>query len=454
MKATAIIGVLGLSFGFASCADEQGESTPSGNFEVTVSALTLDGADDACFGITVLNDDPDTGTPETVFNEDWICASEFGAGTNVTYIGPCDADDGDLDVPAQATNWVLLVMRALCGDDDGDCVDSEPDLIADNDLLDWVNPCPPGTPCVLQAECMENQDTRVDFNITVMRQAKQGFFDIVVTFEDIFCAAKLDCHPELLPSDENGNRGETIVLGFACTGGSESLTQLHLNGGELVCVADDGSAKVEVDFGFNGLDLPNSGNQGISYDAITYLWNTELDPDQWDSQGASTNDPVYEYVYYRGREGLSDLNKLYANAAYGIDYAAIALEIGAPFTCSYYNSLTASDGLLPGPTGGTFFSYPKVEYCVEVGSYDGSSVTARCADTGLNTYVDPTMDPLTAGGAIPADTIGGVYTTYTTGGADSNATLCGDQGAHSYLGCLGWDGELGELEDCTPPPPD
>ena len=48
-------------------------------------------------------------------------------------------------------------------------------------------------PLVKTFPCTPNADTPVDFDVTVMRQANQGFFDVAVSFDAIFCAAKLDC---------------------------------------------------------------------------------------------------------------------------------------------------------------------------------------------------------------------------------------------------------------------
>ncbi len=65
---------------------------------------------------------------------------------------------------------------------------------------DFENPCAEAGDCVLSFPCVENEDVFVEFNITVMRDAEQGFFDIAVNFEDIFCSAKFDsCVGEDVP---------------------------------------------------------------------------------------------------------------------------------------------------------------------------------------------------------------------------------------------------------------
>lgn len=87
----------------------------------------------------------------------------------------------------------------------------------------WVAP----PPVTLSAECVENADTPVVFDLTIARPARQGFFDIGVTFDDVFCSAKLDCgaSPDiaddmlLLHDPRTGERATTAVLAFACSAG-------------------------------------------------------------------------------------------------------------------------------------------------------------------------------------------------------------------------------------------
>ncbi len=94
--------------------------------------------------------------------------------------------------------------------------------------------------------CEENADTRVDFNITLMREANQGFFDIAVTFDDIFCSAKVDCayaggRPIELVMGPDGRRVPTVVWALACTDGSPGgavATSTHLYMDDVVLDCD------------------------------------------------------------------------------------------------------------------------------------------------------------------------------------------------------------------------
>src|SRR5690606_26472234 len=69
--------------------------------------------------------------------------------------------------------------------------------------------------------CSEEQDTRVAFQFTIVRSADQGFADITVDIDDIFCSAKIDCQPDLYPHPDTGVRGPALVFGLACTGGDD-----------------------------------------------------------------------------------------------------------------------------------------------------------------------------------------------------------------------------------------
>lgn len=113
------------------------------------------------------------------------------------------------------------------------------------DLGDYQNPCPASAPCALTAECVENADAPVSFNLTIMRQARQGFFDIGVDFDSIYCSAKVDCtydeaglEPiELLFDPDTGERTQTAVIGLACTAGpgTDRETALFMSDVRVVC---------------------------------------------------------------------------------------------------------------------------------------------------------------------------------------------------------------------------
>ena len=160
-----------------ACADAG--SGPTGpQVKIDVAALSLPGIDEACFGITVFNGVPGDPGTDTVWSNGDVCSVQYGNGQgDITYIGPCDAG-------VTENNYIQLVLNTLE-------VDGE-ELSETGSPADFVNPCADPGDCVLDFECLENADVLVEFNLTVMRNAQQGFFDIAVNFEDIFCSAKLD----------------------------------------------------------------------------------------------------------------------------------------------------------------------------------------------------------------------------------------------------------------------
>ncbi len=160
-----------------ACADT--DSGPTGpQVKIDVAALSLPGIDEACFGITVFNGVPGVQGTDTVWSNSNVCSGQYGNGQgDITYIGPCDAG-------VTENNHIQLVLNSLSANGQS--------LSATGSPADFVNPCAAPGDCVLEFECLENADVLVEFNLTVMRNAQQGFFDIVVNFEDIFCSAKFD----------------------------------------------------------------------------------------------------------------------------------------------------------------------------------------------------------------------------------------------------------------------
>ncbi len=155
-------------------------------------------------------------------------------------VGPCDAG-----TPAPHTHTVTLWLENLFDVGGSQIPPGE-----------WDNPCPTGGAapgCSLEFQCSENEDVAVTFNLTVMRDANQGFFDVAVNFEDVFCSAKLDCsydenhNGNVDPGEEikmlfNGQtRDYTAIIGLACTAGpsDNDTTTLHLSDVRVRC---DGTA--------------------------------------------------------------------------------------------------------------------------------------------------------------------------------------------------------------------
>ena len=202
------VGVVTL---FTAC---EAEAPPPTEVALTVAPLDLPGVTDAVYDLEVLN-----GADQIVFQRR-ISSTAYGNGDgSASYVGPCDADSND--------NTVALTLV---------------ELYADGVLVSASDYKNPGR---LERDftCLANQDVAVSFDITLIRPANQGFFDIAVTFDNIFCSAKLDCkgsdgQPIKLLHTPTGGRGTTLVLGFACTtGNTADITTLYRDNITLTCGA-------------------------------------------------------------------------------------------------------------------------------------------------------------------------------------------------------------------------
>lgn len=205
--------------------------------QFSIAPLTLESLTDACYSFAIVNGSGQLvvgrgPSAAAAFNGDVadpsddlitgsaagaVCASRFGnsGGGDISYVAPCDAQTSPED---NEIHTVTLWVDRLCATGAGeDC----------NEIQSYVDPCASG--CDLRVACAENADTPVTFNLTIMGQADQGFFDLAVNFEDVFCSAKLDtCYGESpvypgdaieLLFDENGERQHTAVAAVACTAG-------------------------------------------------------------------------------------------------------------------------------------------------------------------------------------------------------------------------------------------
>ncbi len=343
MKSIACLLVVGTA-PLLACA--KSEVAPTGHgLGIGIAPLALVGIDYACYDLAIVGPGGPVvslGDPATSYldgDSDTICSWQYGNGRggDIAYVAPCDADDGDGDSPAQATNTVTVWFDGLYADPDGD---HDPD--EDTDIGGWQNPCPNG--CSLPTLCRENSDTEVVFNFTVMRNARQGFFDVAVNFDDIFCSAKLDCVDELLhdPSVEPSTRGQTVVLAFACTVGEGQETTLYMNDIRVEC---DGPP------------------------AATYHVNPALGPGQHGPIPAGS--PVFfQTASYIGREQFADLDKCYWNNALGLDVEALGPG------CTLYGRATAAETAFTNPphTTPSNTSYPVVSFEVPITSATGELV--------------------------------------------------------------------------------
>ncbi len=264
MNGTTMMKVLGgCVLGLAACSEAPG---PNARMQIQVAPLELPGVDEAVYTLAVHN-----ASDQLVWRAEGLRSTRYGdARGALTYIGTCDA--------AASPNRVTLVLDELWAGR----------LLSDPE--DYRNPAPaPGGIVKADIVCEENADTLVELNLTILRSADQGFFDIAVDFEDVFCSAKLDCQDALL-HDANGERGPTAVLAFACTAGEGDDTYLYLDPIRVVCGDDHHSF----------LPVGEPGNHGA------------LGP------------VIYQSAMYTGHEGFTNFDKCYWNFAFGVDLTALA----------------------------------------------------------------------------------------------------------------------------------
>ncbi len=324
--------LLGLPLLLSACgARPVGEASPS---RLTVSVLPLDlpGIDDANYALTVKN-----GANEVVWSRE-ASSNTYGDGAgSLTFVGACDADSNP--------NKVELLLTSLT-DTSGVTLVHPADFF--NPTLDDAgNP----DPLVLEVECKENEDVRVTFDVTVMRSANQGFFDIGVTFSDIFCSAKLDCLDAFL--HDGGVRKETLVVAFACTSGQSvggatpSPTFMYYSDVTLACTGGEAGTTFEQTLTPIGA---SAGNQGEELPAL------------------------FQWAQYYGEEELAGMNKCYWNLALGLDMAKVGVS-----DCTLTAYGTASDKAFTGNKVPADAVYPVIKWEVPF-TVDGN----LCEENKLN----------------------------------------------------------------------
>jgi len=243
-----------------SCAGHE-PATPTGaRLSVAVAPLALPDLSDACYDLTVTNGA--AGGGDGVWSKQAVCADEYGDGVgDITYVGTCDASGGGA---AGRVNSVILSIADLWTS--GNHTSAPGGYL---DRATYQNPCGSAAntdgfgPCVREIRCHENEDARVAFDITVLRGATQGFFDVAVAFEDVFCSAKFDCGPVGAPKDilfaADGERHDTAVLAFACTAGPGApATHLYM---QDIVIACNGVTVATLDPSVDDPGRPGPGNQ-------------------------------------------------------------------------------------------------------------------------------------------------------------------------------------------------
>jgi len=390
-----------------ACADAPGPGGPA--IAIDVAALNLTGVGDVVWDLQVDNGDGD------VVWQRRVTSAGYGDGAgSASYIGPCDADP---DVNENTVKvWVVGVYDgAILGADAGSFSSgSDAGAGAVNGTeIPFQNPTD-GGPLTRDVTCAENTDVAVQFDVALMRPAQQGFFDIAVDFNNIFCSAKLDCCDDAdsngcdvggaedidLLFDASGQRARTFVLGFACTAGAATGvdTELYMDDLALDCTspASGFSADITVDPApvADG-NACTAGADGMSTCAAV----TELAA--VDADGA-----LFQVAVFRGTEALTSggvsAQKRYWNVALGVNAGISACHLRTRATAD--DAANTDDGVDGGEIDAGVV-YPYVTWDVDL---------ATCASEPL-TFDDPTAS---------------VTTAYTATGGDAETF------AHTFAGTL------------------
>jgi len=372
---------------------------------VDVAALNLVGVGDVVWDIEVVNGR--TPTPDVVWQRR-LTSSGYGDGAgSASYIGPCDADSAVADNVVRV--WVVgLYTGAVASGDAGQFNSGAATGIGTvtGTEVDFRNPTDDG-PLTQTVTCRDNADVAVQFDVSLMRPAQQGFFDVAVNFNDIFCSAKFDCCNDTgatcdditLLFDENGARARTFVLGFACTAGTGAgvTTELYLDRLALDCTTP-GTGTFEADILVSpGGDAGNQCTPGSLSGCAAISEPGGLDADAY----------LFQAGVYRGAESLTSggpANKVYWN---------IALGVRAPISgCHLRTTATADNGAVATDNvdGGTIAAgavYPVISWDVDLATCQAEELDDSAMVESGYTSVDgagTTFDYAWAAGAPPVRT--------------------------------------------------
>lgn len=383
LRRTIVPCALALTAALSACGQSPEPTSPQ--VELAIAPLGLVGVGDAIWDVRVRN-----GLSDVVW-ERRISSARFGDGGGaLTYVGPCDASQ-----PAHTVElWLVGVYAAPvpAGSVGSFASGSATNVTASS--LDLVNPTLTG-PLTQPATCSANADARVSFDVTVMRRAEQGFFDIAVAFEDIFCSAKFDCcyddngdgcapdgseDIELL-FDATGARARTFVLGFACAApvSAGEQAELYLDALQLDCDVNSDNTTFVADL---TLDPTRKGNLCVAGEVDTCLPVTA-------AGGVDANDYLYQAATYQTFEvtaGAQAFETVSWNIALGVNPAIASCRLrtrGTYDDAANTNDHAQGGRIRPGAT------YPYIQWDVDLDTCGSEPLTFAAAGPVTTRYTDP-----------------------------------------------------------------
>ena len=373
IRTIALSAMASAVFGMVGCSAEQAKppETPGQKVEIQIAPLKLAGITEGIWSIVVTN-----GDNEEVWSRTELRSTRFGDSKgSISYVGPCDAQSN----PNRVTIDGLLLF-----DENGPL---DPDS--------WQNPLP----VALDVFCQENADVPVTFNIVIMRDANQGFFDIAVSFDSIYCSSKLDCNTEVL-FDAEGERARTIVMGLACAADGGRPVFLHINDIQIVC--DGGTTWFDP-----------SGPEGNNGAMAPLLFQTGI---------------------YRGESFLAnaDVNSTYWNNAFGL------IEGPDAINCRLLATATASVDSWPSGLSPEATTYPYVLWDVQLTDETGQLVCSEHPLNGTPTGVSTGYTEITSMSFTHEATSTGIITT-------NRQVLCGNINFEGTDMAVAFTSEAGEV---------
>jgi len=395
-----------LSLAATACASES-HPTAGPALAIDVAALNLVGVGDVVWDLEVQSG----ASPTEVVWQRRITSSRYGdAAGSATYVGTCDASAN----PNTVRVWIVGVYSAPVVSA-GAFASGAADGVGavDGVAVPFQNPTTPALPLSRAVDCTADADVHVQFDVSLLRPAQQGFFDVAVSFNNIFCSAKFDCCDD---RDESGacddgedlellftadaGRGRTMVLGFACTAGTidADATTLYLDPLAFDCTSP--ASGFSADFTVNPA-AATAGNQCSAGSLVGCPAITDPDPPE-------ANTYLYQVAVYRGDELITSdglaAHKVYWNVALGVTADIGDCVLKTSGTADDPND--ASDGLIAGVVARGAV-YPFVDWEVPLGtcvaealSFDGTG-SVRTRYTGTDAAADTVFAYAFAAG-VPA----------------------------------------------------
>lgn len=401
---------------FGACGSEGGAAADGPQVEIQTSPISYPGIAKVCFGLEVFNGQPGPGT-DTVWAKSGLCSDAFGngAGGAISYVGPCDASVG-------GDNYIALTLESISVDG-GETLDDQTGSGIGFDGADFQNPCTADDRCFLHFKCEANKDTKVQFDLTVMRDADQGFFDIGIAFADVFCAAKVDTctAPDapirLLYGDDIADpvgADRTAVAAVACTAGPDGFEHdfdTHLLFTSKVVSCNGGAVTFAVDAtGKNeGDQTVQSADGGYTLHYASYFGAEQLTCGGYlvlDSENAllldcpggtcritgvssSNNWGGYGYttqgVYYYRLQMQQGLQQQQAGLGYGSFYGGASSSASA---AAGYGAGAGASALAYYDANGFEVIDPPLDGSGRVIGWTAQSETLSCNKTFFNTAID------------------------------------------------------------------